>query len=107
MSLSPLSNAVGSVRMLPLAQLVRACGSWLPMAEPLNQTQRPFTRWNTFWLFLGQVLNPQAPCREAVCAAQAHLADPRATPRGLLVLRLTVRRARAWRFDRCGRPLPN
>jgi hypothetical protein len=50
------------------------------MAEPLNHAKRPFTAWNTFWLFLSQVLNPPAPCREAVCAAQAHLADPRATP---------------------------
>jgi hypothetical protein len=74
---SRTTEAFKRVHGFTLCQLEKCFGHWMPerlfpkASEKTNSRDRHFTRWRTFWCFLWQSLNPNAPCREVVRQMQA------------------------------------
>jgi len=72
-----LTQLFEPVRAYTLCQMENCFGQWLPESlfpkapDKANSRDRHYTRWRTFWCWLWQNLNPEAPGREVVRQLQA------------------------------------
>ncbi len=60
----------------PLCELVELFGNqvcWPQLDTPVRYRDRVFGQWQTFWIFVGQVLSHSQSCCEALRKAQAWL----------------------------------
>jgi hypothetical protein len=80
--LAKMERARRGADRLGFAQLRLLFGSFVPgflpdhkSASGANSRRRTFTPTVTFWAFLGQVLDPDAPCRKALARVQALFAS--------------------------------
>ena len=80
--LAKMERARRGTDRLGFAQLRLLFGSFVPgflldhkSASGANSRRRIFTPTVTFWAFLGQVFDPDAPCRKALARVQALFAS--------------------------------
>ena len=63
----------GRLASSTLCEMVALVGDMIPLPELAqwqSQRDRIFNQWRTFWLFLGQILNVNQSCQEALKKAQ-------------------------------------
>ena len=80
--LEKLARARGRIELLCVSQFKLLFGAFIPAglldfksAAGANSRRRVFSPTVTFWAFLGQVLDPGAPCRKALARVQVLLAS--------------------------------